>query len=85
MFRLFFPKTRVTAEHEWGVVGGNDVVSGVIHHYQTLSMYHITVMKQWDSIYIQVSSSLEHYTSAEVRGLSFWFQELGQQLFISGV
>jgi hypothetical protein len=33
-------------------------------------MSHITLTKQWDSMYIQVSSSLHHYTTDEVHGLN---------------
>jgi hypothetical protein len=63
LFRLFFPKTKVTAENVQGVVGGHAVVCGVIHPCQMWSMPHVTLIKQWGSISIHVSSSLDYYTT----------------------
>ena len=66
------PKTRVTAEHVSGVVGGDAVVYEVVHTYQMWSMPHIPLIKQWDSISIYASSSLDHYTTNG----GIWFQLL---------
>jgi hypothetical protein len=41
-------------------VGGLVVVHGVVHPSHTLSMPHITLLQQWDSMSIQVSLSLDH-------------------------
>ena len=62
--------TRVTAEHVRGVVGGHDMVCGVIHPCHTWSMPHITLIKQWNSMSIRVPSYLYHYTTVDGHGAS---------------
>ena len=62
------PRTKVTAEHVQGIVGGHDVVCGVIHPYQTWPMPQISLVKYWNCIYIHILPSLDHYTTAEVHG-----------------
>ena len=75
LFRLFlFWKTRVTAKHIRGVVEGHDMFCGVIHPCHMLSMPHIIHIKQWDSISIPLSSSLDHYTTGEVHCTGSFFQ-----------
>ena len=51
------------------------MVYGVAYPCQTLYIPHIIPPQQWDSIYIQVSLSLDHYATAEVHCLSYWFQK----------
>ena len=48
------------------------MVYGVIQACQILLMLHITLIKQWDAIPIDASSSLDHYTTDEVS----WFKLL---------
>jgi len=67
------PKSNVTSDHVWGVVGGWAVLYRVANPFQTLSMPHTTLTKQWDSISIHASCSLDHYVTAEVQGDSSWF------------
>ena len=62
-FKILVPKTCITAEHVLCVVGGHDVVCDVIHACQTCVYLNIILTKQWDSIYISTSSSLDHYTT----------------------
>ena len=71
----FFLKTRVTAEQARGVVGGHAVVCGAIHTYHVWSIHHIKLTKQCGTISIQVSSSLDHYTTSKVHGSSSRVQE----------
>ena len=61
--KLLIPISRVTVEYVLGLVGGHDMVCGVIHPCQTLSMPHIILIKWLHSISITVSSSLHHYTT----------------------
>jgi hypothetical protein len=65
----------ITSDHVWGVVGGWAVVYQVANPFQTLSMPHTTLTKQWDnnSISIHASCSLDHYVTTEVQGESSWF------------
>ena len=79
------PKGSITAEHVLDVLEGYDVVCRVRQPYQTLSMSHITLTKQWDSIYILEYLTLDHYTTDEVHGSSSWFQETVYQLSMSGL
>ena len=58
---IFIPKTRVTFEHVCSEIDDHDVIYGVTHPCQTWSMPHITLIKWLHIIYIQVSSSLDHY------------------------
>ena len=76
-FRLFIPKTRVTAEYVQGVVCGNTAIKEVIHLCQSWSMTHIKCMEQWESVSIPVSSSLNHNTTDEVHGSRSWIQYPG--------
>ena len=57
------PTTSVTDDHIWGVLGGHDVVCGVVNPCQTWSIPHITLIGKCDSISIPVSSSLDNYTT----------------------
>ena len=57
LFRLFFPKTKVTAENVQGVVGGHTVVCGVIHPCQMWSIHHTVLMNQWDNGMVQAIGS----------------------------
>ena len=66
---------RNTPEHTLQVVGYRSVVYGVVHPCQILSMPHITLSKQWDSISIDASSSFDHCATTEVHGLSSFFQK----------
>ena len=75
MLRLLVPNTSVTSEHVWAVVGGHQVLCGVIYPCHMWYMPYITLMKQCNSISIQVSSSLDHYTTGEVHGSNSWFQK----------
>ena len=72
-------KTRVTAEHVWGVAGSHTVVCEVIHPCKTWFMPRITPIKLWDSIYIYIclSSFVDQYTTSDVHGSSSWVQEPG--------
>ena len=76
-FKLLGLRPRVTAEHFQGVVCGHALVCGVIHTYQIWAMLHMTLMKQWDSISIPVSSSLEHYTTDEIHSSGYPFRKPG--------
>ena len=71
-FKILDLNTRLTAEHVQGVVGGDDVVSGVVHPCHMMSVPHITLIKQLDSISIHVSSSLDHYNTDELHSSSSW-------------
>ena len=71
-FRLLGTRTMVGADHVQGIVGDHAVVCGVIHPCHIWSMAHITFITLWDGTYIFISSSLDHYTTAEVHW-SGWF------------
>ena len=79
MCRLFFLKTRVTAEHVRGVVGVHSVFYRVIEHYQTWAIPHMKVTKQWDRTCIHVSSPLDYYTTGEVNYSSSRVQKPGRK------
>ena len=72
------PRDSIPAKHVWVVVRGYDVVNGAGHPCQIFSMPYITLSKQWDGIYIQVSSSLDHYATADVHDSSSWFIKAAQ-------
>ena len=66
-----YPESRVTAEHVWGVVGGNVVVYGVVQACQTLPILNITPKTVGCHIYtcIIILSPLHHWWGA-------WFKLL---------
>ena len=61
-------KTTVPPESEACVVEGLAVIYGVVHPAHIFSTLYITLLKQWDSIPIQVSLSLDHYATTDVHG-----------------
>ena len=63
MFKFLGWRTGVTTEHIRDVVGDHSMLYEVIHTLQMWSMPHVTLIKQWGSISIHVSSSLDYYTT----------------------
>ena len=61
----------------WGVGSDHLVVPGVTKHCQMRSISHITLIQQWGSISIHVSLSLDHHTTGDVHGSSFWVRKPG--------
>ena len=76
-YLLLVPKTRVTAEHAWGVVGGHGVVYGVIRPCRVWFMPHIPHKIVGSHIHVYVSSSLDYYITDEVYGPSSVLRKYG--------
>ena len=69
-------RKRLTPEDDLSVCGDHAVIYGVMVPCQTFFMPHITLIQHWVSIYIHVSMSLDHHSTAEVYGSSSWFQKV---------
>ena len=51
------------------------MICGVSHPCHALHMPHVILIQWCASIYIQVSSSLDHYTTGDFHGSSSWIQQ----------
>ena len=74
---ILVPNIRVKDEYVCGEVDGREVVCGITRPCQKWYMHHITLIKRLHSIFIPVSSYLDHYTVDGVHGELSSFRKTG--------